>query len=252
MATRTVKPQIHRIQHKVNAALPRIRTAASQLMRNRQIALERQLQGAGQALKGLVMASPPAMALQGYRELQQFHTDFREEGFSTALERNFDRGMQRNAAIGDAVLGISPQYQAAMVIGGAKDFEEAWGDWNEALGAAVVDVAVAKGAGTVASRGATTARAGTQAATRGAPKAAPATSAARSPAPEAARWQVGDDIFRATARGEPSWTTVRTRYWKNQAAMPDAADIYGPENVARMQHGLAPQRYNAAKGSPRV
>ena len=67
-------------------------------------------------------------------------------------------------------------------------------------------------------------------------------------APQRARWQVGDDIYAATARGEPSWTTVRTRYWKGQAAMPEAADIYGPENVARMKRGLAPQRYNAAKG----
>lgn len=52
-----------------------------------------------------------------------------------------------------------------------------------------------------------------------------------------------------TAKGNaPSWTTVRTRFWKNEAASSGAAKKYGAENLERMRRGRAPQRYNADKG----
>ena len=52
-------------------------------------------------------------------------------------------------------------------------------------------------------------------------------------------WRVGDDITNLTAAGNvPSWTTVRQRYWKNEA-------FYNPSNYTdfnlnRMKKGLAP------------
>ncbi|MCL6703960.1 DUF637 domain-containing protein [Pseudomonas sp. T1.Ur] len=62
-------------------------------------------------------------------------------------------------------------------------------------------------------------------------------------------WQVGDDVYNQTAKGnDPSWSTVRSRFWKNEAVAPEAANTYGSENLARMSKGLAPQRYNADKG----
>jgi hypothetical protein len=62
-------------------------------------------------------------------------------------------------------------------------------------------------------------------------------------------WQVGDDIYAPTAKGtKPAWSTVRGRYWKNAAAADDAVRTWGADNVARMRKGLAPQRFNAAKG----
>ncbi|MBL4898621.1 MAG: hypothetical protein JKX76_03115, partial [Colwellia sp.] len=62
-------------------------------------------------------------------------------------------------------------------------------------------------------------------------------------------WKVGDDVYNLTAKGNsPSWTTVRTRFWKNQAAAPGAAKKYGAGNLERMGKGRAPQRYNADKG----
>ena len=58
-------------------------------------------------------------------------------------------------------------------------------------------------------------------------------------------WVRGDDIWAPTRAGsDPSWSTVRSRYWKNEAAEPGAVEIYGAENVARMEQGLAPQRSN--------
>lgn len=50
-----------------------------------------------------------------------------------------------------------------------------------------------------------------------------------------------------TRNGTPSWTTVRKRYWKNQAAADAAVHTWGQANVDRMKRGLAPQRYNAKK-----
>ena len=57
-------------------------------------------------------------------------------------------------------------------------------------------------------------------------------------------WQVGDDVSNLTKAGnEPSWTTVRQRYWKNQAHL--NSDAYSPENLQRMKKGLAPIVDNA-------
>ncbi|MDF7797812.1 hypothetical protein P4A91_25365, partial [Pseudomonas syringae] len=62
-------------------------------------------------------------------------------------------------------------------------------------------------------------------------------------------WKVGDDVYNKTAKGnDPSWTTVRSRFWKNEAATTEATSKYGAENIERMKKGLAPQRYNADKG----
>jgi len=62
-------------------------------------------------------------------------------------------------------------------------------------------------------------------------------------------WKVGDDVYNQTAKGnDPSWSAVRSRFWKNEASAPDAASTYGSENLDRMSKGLAPQRYNADKG----
>ena len=81
--------------------------------------------------------------------------------------------------------------------------------------------------------------------TSGPGKPAPSTA---KPSPSDA-WRVGDDIYKPTAKGEaPNWSTVRARYWKNEAAKSDAAKVHGAENVERMKRGLAPQRYNEQKG----
>jgi len=61
--------------------------------------------------------------------------------------------------------------------------------------------------------------------------------------------KVGEDVDNKTGKGnDPSWSTVRSRFWKNEAAAPNAADTYGSDNLDRMRKGLAPQRYNADKG----
>jgi len=52
-------------------------------------------------------------------------------------------------------------------------------------------------------------------------------------------WNVGDDITNLTKAGnEPSWSTVRQRYWKNEAHYNPGK--YGPDNLDRMKKGLAP------------
>ncbi len=62
-------------------------------------------------------------------------------------------------------------------------------------------------------------------------------------------WRVGDPITKLTRAGRaPVWNTQRARYWKNEAAKPGAEAEYGATNVARMQKGLAPQRYNFFTG----
>lgn len=62
-------------------------------------------------------------------------------------------------------------------------------------------------------------------------------------------WKVGDDIYKLTSKGNnPSWSTIRSRFWKNEAANPSAVERYGADNVERMNKGLAPQRYNPDKG----
>jgi RHS repeat-associated protein len=61
-------------------------------------------------------------------------------------------------------------------------------------------------------------------------------------------WRVGDDIYKPTATGaKPNWSTVRARYWKNEAAS-DAAKNYSSAQIERMKRGLAPQRYSKGKG----
>jgi len=45
---------------------------------------------------------------------------------------------------------------------------------------------------------------------------------------------------------EPSWTTVRQRFWKNEAF--NNSGNYSPENVLILRKELAPQRYNEALG----
>jgi hypothetical protein len=62
-------------------------------------------------------------------------------------------------------------------------------------------------------------------------------------------WRRGDDIWAPTAAGtEPTWTTVRGRYWKNVAEDPAAAAQWDAANLARMRDGVAPQRFNPDKG----
>lgn len=56
-------------------------------------------------------------------------------------------------------------------------------------------------------------------------------------------WKVGDPIDTLTKAGnQPSWSAVRQRYWKNEAF--SNPKNYSSENIARMQKGLAPQRFN--------
>jgi hypothetical protein len=53
------------------------------------------------------------------------------------------------------------------------------------------------------------------------------------------RWRVGHPIDAPTAAGrEPSWSTVRQRYWKNRAANA-APGEFTPESLARMKKGRA-------------
>ena len=52
-------------------------------------------------------------------------------------------------------------------------------------------------------------------------------------------WKVGDPIDKTTKAGKtPSWSTVKSRYWKNKAYL--YADDYSESNLIRMQKGLAP------------
>ncbi|MEV0682155.1 RHS repeat-associated core domain-containing protein [Actinosynnema sp. NPDC050436] len=63
------------------------------------------------------------------------------------------------------------------------------------------------------------------------------------------RWKVGDDPFAPKASGDnPMWSTVRSRFWKNEANEPGAVDQYGAANVSRMKRGSAPQRKNPRTG----
>ena len=53
-------------------------------------------------------------------------------------------------------------------------------------------------------------------------------------------WNVGDDITSLTKSGnKPSWSTVKSRYWKNEAFF--NASEYSMDNLSRMRKGLAPQ-----------
>ncbi|GEM_PF-5978393 len=58
-------------------------------------------------------------------------------------------------------------------------------------------------------------------------------------------WKVGDPIDNLTKAGnEPSWSTVRSRYWKNKAYY--YADDYLESDLIRMRKGQAPlhSKYN--------
>ena len=60
-------------------------------------------------------------------------------------------------------------------------------------------------------------------------------------------WKVGDDISNLTSAGKsPTWDTVRSRYWKNQAANPSGSQLYEltEDNLRRMQKGNAPLDIN--------
>ncbi len=60
-------------------------------------------------------------------------------------------------------------------------------------------------------------------------------------------WSLGDDIYVVTAKGsDPAWSTVRGRFWKNEAANPQYG-TWNAQQLERMQQGLAPQRYNFDK-----
>lgn len=64
-----------------------------------------------------------------------------------------------------------------------------------------------------------------------------------------AGWRVGDDVYAATEAGSsPAWSTVRSRFWKNSAADSKTAGQWDEGNLARMQSGRAPQRFNPDKG----
>ena len=53
------------------------------------------------------------------------------------------------------------------------------------------------------------------------------------------RWQVGDPIDAPTASGKnPKWSTVRQRYWKNEAY--NNSGNYSASDLARMKKGKAP------------
>ena len=53
-------------------------------------------------------------------------------------------------------------------------------------------------------------------------------------------WKIGEDITSLTKAGNvPSWSTLKSRYWKNKAYY--FASEYSEENVSRMMRGLAPQ-----------
>jgi len=66
-------------------------------------------------------------------------------------------------------------------------------------------------------------------------------------------WKVGDPINNRTLLGDvPKWSTVRVRHWKNKALDHKEGKVTGkleyeptPENIARMEKGIAPQYYNA-------
>ena len=61
-------------------------------------------------------------------------------------------------------------------------------------------------------------------------------------------WKPGEDIYKPSNRGTPpSDRTIGRRFWKNEAKDPSRKD-YTPEDLARMEEGEPPQRYNAKKG----
>jgi RHS repeat-associated protein len=56
-------------------------------------------------------------------------------------------------------------------------------------------------------------------------------------------WNVGESITNLTYKGTiPKWSTVRQRFWKNEAYLNN--ELYLKEDLIRMRQGLAPQRLN--------
>lgn len=56
-------------------------------------------------------------------------------------------------------------------------------------------------------------------------------------------------MFAPTSAGNsPASSTVRARYWKNVAADAKLASQWDDANIARMQQGRAPRRFNPDKG----
>ena len=61
-----------------------------------------------------------------------------------------------------------------------------------------------------------------------------------SPASNTNGWKVGQDIRKPTSNGnEPGWSTVRQRYWKNEAYY--NKEQYSYENLELMRKGRAPK-----------
>jgi len=54
-------------------------------------------------------------------------------------------------------------------------------------------------------------------------------------------WKVGEDITDLTSAGNiPSWSTLKSRYWKNKAHFFENDSKYQPSDISRMKKGLAP------------
>ncbi len=52
-------------------------------------------------------------------------------------------------------------------------------------------------------------------------------------------WKLGDEVTKLTKAGNtPSWSTIRSRYWKNKAHY--SPEDFSEGNLRRMKNGLAP------------
>lgn len=62
-------------------------------------------------------------------------------------------------------------------------------------------------------------------------------------------WSVGESITNLTSKGNvPAWSTVRQRFWKNEAFFNNSSNIYSESDLLRMQKGLASQIRNTRTG----
>ena len=57
-------------------------------------------------------------------------------------------------------------------------------------------------------------------------------------AEQVARWSPGDSVNAVTRNGNPAWSTVRSRFWKNEAL--NNPSEWTESNISRMQGGRAP------------
>jgi hypothetical protein len=63
------------------------------------------------------------------------------------------------------------------------------------------------------------------------------------------RWRPGDAIDKPLPSGaEPTWGTVRSRYWKNRHAEVRGTVEFSKVNLARMKIGRAPHDFNPRTG----